>query len=328
MTSGRALIGEDSISDKPKRGSERKTVGVDNLAYEQDGQNAPTESKSSKRNKKVGTPTLHFPRPPSTSPSTSNSDSMSSYYKTKHTAGDNQIHLFQKRTKHGVQDLEEYATIAKKRDRKQKKLRHKRKLQNRVGSIEETVQVHSAQSSCVGASDEAIETSGEPDSHFYEHIEAFNPHTINGNYHKNKLLTEQTFSGRGRDDAGFESPNEAYNREIMRAFQREGRPNDSLSIGSFLSMASVRSFPKCSVPEPLSRVLEPLSVTHLDQSDGADTARVPKIVNITRKQVDKVSQTIKGDIDYLDRSQSDGAGIGPAVWQLHKKHMEALGNVI
>lgn len=80
---------------------------------------------------------------------------------------------------------------------------------------------------------------------------------------------------------------------------------------------------RCSVPEPLSRVLEPVSVTHLDQSDadleGHRTSRklesILKINNSTSRQKDVL----------FTRSQSDGADpgvIGPVVWEIHKKEME------
>lgn len=326
MTSSRVLIGDDSTLEKSQRSKAKDAAGVDNLAYEKDG--TANRTKAAKHHKKVGTPTLYFPRPPSTSPSSSNSDSMSSYYKTKTAAAENHVHLFNKRSKR-VFDLEEYATVAKKHERKPKRTRHKRKLQNRVGSIEETAQIHSPQSSFVAAiSDDAFDTSGEPDSHFYEHIEAFNPNVVSGNYHKNKLLSEQTFSERNALELDIDSPTEAYNREIMRALQRDNRLHDSLSVGSFLSMASIRSFPKYNLPQPLSRVLEPLSVTHLDQSDEPDTARLPRVVDTKRKHVDKVSQTATEDVREFQRSQSDGADpgvIGPVVWEIHKKKLEAQG---
>lgn len=328
LTSSRALIVNDD--NQSKRVNDKESNGIDNLAYERDGvQSKPKPT--IKHNKKIGTPTLYFPRPPSTSPSSSNSGSLSSYYKTKVATGGDEHHnaVHFKHSKR-VFDMEEYATITKKRDRK--KSRHKRKMHNRVGSIEEKVQIHSPQNSFVAGSDDAFETSGEPDSHFYEHIETFNPNIVASNYHKNKLLIDRGFNERndGLELDIIDSPNEAYNREIMRAYQRDGRLNDSLSIGSFLSMASIRSFPKCNVPEPLSRVLEPLSVTHLDHSDGPDTARMPRIVDTKRKQVNKVSQTVKEELGSFRRTQSDGADpgvIGPVVWEIHKKQThDAQGN--
>ena len=309
--------------------------GIDNLAYEKDGKDLATHSKG-KRNKKVGTPTLHFPRPPSTTPSTS-SDSSSTYYTKKRSSSrplnDKTPHVF-KKTRSVELDPDEYAVIRRKADRKLKH-KHKRKYissENRVGSIEEKAQVHSSPSSFVDgiASDEAFELSNEKESHFYEHIEAFNPNVIAGNYHRNKLLNDESFNIQGRDDPDFGSPNEAYNREIMKVLQRDGgRLPDSLSIGSFLSMASIRSFPKCGVPEPLSRVLEPVSVTHLDQSDGPDgAAQLPRVLNVkTKKLGEKISDEKSG---YFARSQSDGADpgvIGPVVWEIHKKQLEAQGEL-
>lgn len=321
LTSSRALISDDHENTKRQMAIEDK--GIDNISFERD--NIPAKSKSSKHSKKTGTPTLYFPGPPSTSPSTSNSDSLSSYYRTKATASDKHAHSTHKRSKK-VLDLEDYATITKKRDRKRS--RHKRKMHNRVGSIEETVQVHSPQSSFVAISDDGFDTSGEPDSHFYEHIEAFNPNVNTTNYHKNKLLMHQGFRERGGHELDIDSPNETYNPEIMRALQHDGRLNDSISIGSFLSMGSIRSFPKYNMPEPLSRVLEPLSVTHFDHSDGPDTARIPRVIDTKRKHIDKVSQTVKQDLGTFQRSQSDGADpgvIGPVVWEIHKRQTEAQG---
>lgn len=119
-------------------------------------------------------------------------------------------------------------------------------------------------------------------------------------------------------------------------------PNDNESVGSFLSMASIRSFPKCNVPESLNRILEPVSITYLDQYDeieaieAATTAsRVPRIVDTKVKanlaKPSKPSDTIKtrrddSDTVYLSRTRSDGADpgvIGPVAWQYHKKKLEA-----
>lgn len=340
LTSTRTLIGDDSTLEKSARsGRAKDSSGIDNLAYERDGANANYDKpKPIKHNKKVGTPTLHFPRPPSTSPSSSNSDS--SYYRAKTlaanavgaTGDEDKANALNKRTKR-VYDLEEYATVVKKHERKQKRSRNKRKTQNRVGSIDGTVQIHSPLSSFAAAiSDEAFDTSGDPDSHFYEHIEAFNPHVARGNYHKNKLLDNRAFCDRTALEGDGDSPTEVYNTEIMRALRRDNRANDSVSVGSFLSMASIRSFPKCNMPQPLSRVLEPLSVTHLDHSDGPDTIRLPRVVETKRKRADKFAQTTivdeSDEAGDLRRSQSDGADpgvIGPVVWEIHKRNMEAQG---
>lgn len=73
------------------------------------------------------------------------------------------------------------------------------------------------------------------------------------------------------------------------------------------------NFIRCGVPEPLSRVLEPVSVTHLDHYDAdVDTAK-----------------TQKHDPAILHRSSSDGADpgvIGPVVWELHKQDIEKVAS--
>lgn len=72
-------------------------------------------------------------------------------------------------------------------------------------------------------------------------------------------------------------------------------------------------FCRCGVPEPLSRVLEPVSVTHLDHYDAdVDTAN-----------------THKTDPANLQRSSSDGADpgvIGPVVWEMHKQEIEKVSS--
>ncbi|XP_031631633.1 uncharacterized protein LOC116345954 isoform X2 [Contarinia nasturtii] len=125
--------------------------------------------------------------------------------------------------------------------------------------------------------------------------------------------------------------------------------NDDLSIGSFLSMASIRSFPKCNVPEPLSRVLEPAKDTQLDQYDEIEAtaaatiaSKLPRIVDAKAKnpppklqqkqqqQQHEPTTTMPMDkkndeIVYLTRTRSDGADpgvIGPIAWQYHKKRLE------
>lgn len=120
--------------------------------------------------------------------------------------------------------------------------------------------------------------------------------------------------------------------------------NDNESIGSFLSMTSIRSFPKCNVPESLNRILEPASITYLDQYDeieameAATTAsKVPRIVDTKVKanlaKLSKRTDTMNARLDdsdtvYLSRTRSDGADpgvIGPVAWQYHKKKLEAQG---
>lgn len=116
--------------------------------------------------------------------------------------------------------------------------------------------------------------------------------------------------------------------------------NDDLSVGSFLSMASIRSFPKCNVPEPLSRVLEPVSITYLDQYDEIDAteaatmaSKLPRVVDAKAKNppkspythCDHTTDNKSDEIVYLSRTRSDGADpgvVGPIAWQYHKKRLE------
>lgn len=227
-----------------------------------------------------------------------------------------------KQKKNGEIDEQVYATVLKKKDRKRDRnklrtLRRKYMSENRVGSIEE-VQIHSPNS---GDSD-MFETSTKLTPHF-EHNEAFNPNVGGIHYHKNKLLQDQRFIVTKNDEyeidnLGLDSPNEAINNELLKALRKNDRSSvDTGSIGSFLSMASVKSFPRCSVPEPLSRVLEPVSVTHLDHYDAdLDTGKTLRTTN-------------NRDSFHFKRSQSDGNDpgvIGPVVWELHKKEMENKDN--
>ena len=237
------------------------------------------------------------------------------------------INLFQKKSKEVDQAQDQndaiYATIAKKKERK---LKHKRKYlaENRVGSVNDD---HINSQSC--------SSSGSDLPHYYEHVEAINANAAN-HYNRNKLLQDNNFTVRTTPDEDLESPTETYNKEILKALQRNTRSPGSGSIGSFLSMASVRSFPKCTVPEPLSRVLEPVSVTHFDQSDdGLDASnRIPRVIDAKTKpgsEGGKNEGIFKIDGNggsMLTRSQSDGADpgvIGPVVWEIHKKQMEQNG---
>lgn len=230
-----------------------------------------------------------------------------------------------------------YASIDKKKKRKEK-LKRKYLSENRVGSVE-GLKLNSSQSS--SGSDAFDITSKMP--HYYEPVEAINPNVIADHqqqYNRNKLLhSDNVFTIRSAhnedEEVGqFESPTETYNRNVLRALQRDTRSPGAGSIGSFLSMVSVRSFPKCSVPEPLSRVLEPLSVMHLDQSDEGHPRTTnkapPRVINTIGTGITTtVDIEQHNDDGHLYRSQSDGADpgvIGPVVWEIHKKQIEQNGD--
>ncbi|XP_022903156.2 uncharacterized protein [Onthophagus taurus] len=85
--------------------------------------------------------------------------------------------------------------------------------------------------------------------------------------------------------------------------KRSENESGVISPKSYLSMPSVKSFPKCNIPEPLSKVLEPVSVLHLDLIDDQD-------------QPDK---------NYFKRHGSsceDPGVIGPVVWSIHQQKIQ------
>lgn len=86
--------------------------------------------------------------------------------------------------------------------------------------------------------------------------------------------------------------------------------DDVGSVGSFLSMASVRSFPKCSVPETLNRVLEPVSITYLDQYDeieateaATSASKLPRIVDAKAKAKKSSTSSTKPQSQPQPQSQ-------------------------
>lgn len=83
-------------------------------------------------------------------------------------------------------------------------------------------------------------------------------------------------------------------------------------------------FLRCSVPDPLSRILEPVSVTHLDQSD----ADLETLKDYRMKDSQKSLYFNETDED-LARAQSDGADqgfIGPVVFEMYKKGFDLSTN--
>ncbi|XP_059061101.1 uncharacterized protein LOC131853997 [Achroia grisella] len=95
-----------------------------------------------------------------------------------------------------------------------------------------------------------------------------------------------------------------------------GQPSVPHTPTSYLSMPSVNSFPRGNIVEPLSRILEPVSVRHLDvdspvispksKEKGQDRSKNV----VPRRQM--ASQLVRlGSID------KDPGVIGPLVWDLH-----------
>ncbi|KFB53022.1 AGAP006655-PA-like protein [Anopheles sinensis] len=301
-------------------------------------------------------PTIHFPLPPMTRPTSScssySSDSSVYYPKRKlkhqhhHHHHHHQHHqAAQQQTLHhelldekavnlsnklqrqfpptGAQE-NVYASVQK--PKKEHKRRRKYLGENRVGSFEGGGLAPPPRSPLTTTT----ASSGSPSDRSYDGrqpalvpalpyghhpSETLNTDVILKHYLKRKPLV-------GYGD-GHGLPVEALNRDKIRLL--EGTVSvDSGSIGSYLSMASVKSFPRCFVPEPLSRVLEPVTMTHLDQSDvyadgmkstGPDTAGTSQYNTDTEV--------------HLSRTQSDGADpgvVGPIVWQMHKREMDEIAS--
>ncbi|XP_023945337.2 uncharacterized protein LOC112051089 isoform X2 [Bicyclus anynana] len=86
---------------------------------------------------------------------------------------------------------------------------------------------------------------------------------------------------------------------------------------SYLSMPSVNAFPRGNIVEPLSKILEPVSVRHLDIDSSPTSLDQSKVVKpmsgkdvVPRRQMP--SQLVRlGSID------KDPGVIGPLVWDLH-----------
>ncbi|XP_028043086.1 uncharacterized protein LOC114252696 isoform X1 [Bombyx mandarina] len=92
-----------------------------------------------------------------------------------------------------------------------------------------------------------------------------------------------------------------------------GQPSAPPTPTSYLSMPSVSSFPRGNIVEPLSKILEPVSVRHLDIDSPISTPKKREPSNqevVPRRQMP--SQLVRlGSID------KDPGVIGPLVWDLH-----------
>ncbi|XP_075982109.1 uncharacterized protein LOC142980550 isoform X2 [Anticarsia gemmatalis] len=94
-----------------------------------------------------------------------------------------------------------------------------------------------------------------------------------------------------------------------------GQPSVPQTPTSYLSMPSVNAFPRGNVVEPLSRILEPVSVRHLDIDSPPSSPKKGKDLSkgkdvVPRRQM--ASQLVRlGSID------KDPGVIGPLVWDLH-----------
>lgn len=236
-----ALVHKINVDDDINtiRSNSLEDIGVENLAFEQ-------ESKESVRLQKKDPPVLTFPLPPTTRPSSSTSttsDSSVYYPKRRYKFSSIQDLLDDKEADNAdeiytkLKSTKSSTSKNRKDSSKIHKQRHRRKLQNRVGSLE---QINANSDADIAYKDDHL-----------MHNEALNPHM--SQYNANKLMTDKTFTviesekrkgGKSKSKKSSGGHVEAINQELLQ--QQAGRvaSADTNSIGSFLSMASIRSFPK------------------------------------------------------------------------------------
>lgn len=228
------------------RSNSLEDVGVENLAFEKERDHHTKENVGLQ---KKDPPILNFPLPPTNRPSSgSSSTSDSSVYYPKRRYRFNSIQdLLDERDSKAHDEI--YAKLksstSKTSIRKESSKVHKNRQQrrkyrgdNRVGSLEQINSNTFHSDADMGFKDESL-----------MHNEAFNPHV--SQYNTNKLMADKTFtiveneqrkSGKNRMQKAGGA--EAINQELLMQHSSRVQSADTNSIGSFLSMASIRSFPK------------------------------------------------------------------------------------
>ncbi|XP_067631102.1 uncharacterized protein [Eurosta solidaginis] len=337
-----------------------RDVGIQNFSFEHDGVPPRREAR------------IHFPSPPlereyrRDSLSSSENTSDSSVYcpinppapdlqrilddKAHHTVFDKH-----RRRQHDYDQAEgrenaHYTTVISEKKHDKSRRKHKRRYlsENRVGSLETSPRTsthHTAQSSgdeVVSASLDEDQLSAASYANFGRN-EAFNPHN---NYHRNKLLQQKSIFTDKNGREQFQAT-EAINKEIIHALQPTEKSSDTGSIGSFLSMASVKAFPKSSLPQPLNRVLDPVFVTYYDNVEDATAAAKKPQTSAARQMCKQLSRKETFDATtiatienfptpkappqtHLGATQSDNPDpgiVGPIVWERHKKRMQEAAAV-
>ncbi|XP_018330536.1 uncharacterized protein LOC108740646 [Agrilus planipennis] len=87
-----------------------------------------------------------------------------------------------------------------------------------------------------------------------------------------------------------------------------GQESAILSAKSYLSMPSVKSFPRSNVPDSLNKILQPVSVLHLDLMDDNYEERVEKPQGFFKS-------------NSMSAMEDPGV-VGPLVWELHRKGLQ------
>lgn len=236
------LVQKISVDDDINtiRSNSLDDVGVENLAFEKEKDMKITDGMQRK-----DPPILNFPLPPAYRPSSSSSTtSDSSVYYPKRRYNFNSIQDLLEENNGNIDDI--YAKLKNStsklsiRKDSNKVHKHRNRRNNRVGLSHVLDYNRSEYQSDVdiGYKNDSL-----------KHNEAFNPHV--SQYNANKLMADKTFTvieserkqttGRGKSTKPTKSA-EAINQELL--LQRGAASGDTNSIGSFLSMASIRSFPK------------------------------------------------------------------------------------
>ena len=332
-----------SILDTERTTTQSRSVGIQNFSFEnENGHNARE-------------PHIHFPGPPtqqarrSSITSSDNTSDSSVYCPINPPTADVQrmldekaANLFERHKarrqnqydRAEAQENAVYTTVIseKKRDKSRQKPKRRYLSENRVGSLETSP----VQSQGGYSGDEAdIRTDRQTYTHFERANEAYNHHN---NYHRNKLLHQKTIYTE-KDCDELQASSEAINKEIIRVLQPAEKSSDSGSIGSFLSMQSVKAFPKTTLPEPLNRVLEPVFVTYYDNIENVHqtTGKSGKAISKKHSSRDVLDSPILPNIESFPTpkapqkfsrfaSQSDNPDpgvVGPIVWERHKKRLSA-----
>ncbi|XP_052749917.1 uncharacterized protein LOC116412954 isoform X2 [Galleria mellonella] len=95
-----------------------------------------------------------------------------------------------------------------------------------------------------------------------------------------------------------------------------GQPSVPHTPTSYLSMPSVNSFPRGNIVEPLSRILEPVSVRHLDIDSPVTSPKSKEKGQDKSKDVVPRRQ-MPSQLVRLGSIDKDPGVIGPLVWDLH-----------
>ncbi|XP_017845009.1 uncharacterized protein LOC108601621 [Drosophila busckii] len=307
-----------------------RDVGVQNIAYERE-------------------PRITFPAPPAEPHTRTRRDSLSSTDNTSDSSvycpinppsadvqrilDDKAARLFDghKRRRHQYDRAEGhedtiYASVLS--EKKSDKLRHKSRRrylnENRVGSLE-TSPVQSARAQDHSSTEEGNSPELRRSYENFQRTEAYNPHN---NYHRNKLLEQQNiFNEKDYEDAAQLGSPQAINKQLIQGRSLGEKSSDTASVGSFLSMASVRAFPKSTLPEPLNRVLDPVFVTYYDNVNTVAPqggSSKSNIATIAASFPSPKAPSLVRNMRTASHSDNPDPGVvGPIVWERHKKRVSS-----